>query len=52
MYWFRFSRLDCDEEATGESSRTFDERHKEHLKAPYMNISPIQTTTQYGRTLA
>ena len=33
IYWFRCSRLDCDEEYTGESSRTFVERYKEHLKA-------------------
>ena len=37
IYWFRCSRLDCDEEHTKELSRTFGERYKEPLKAP----SPI-----------
>ena len=32
IYWFK-----CDEEYIGESARTFEERYKEHLKAP----SPI-----------
>ena len=37
IYWFRCDRIDCEDEYTGESSRTFGERYKEHLKAP----SPI-----------
>ena len=32
-----FANIDCEEEYIGESSRTFEERYKEHLKAP----SPI-----------
>ena len=34
---FRCGRVDCDEEYTGESGRTFEERFREHMKAP----SPI-----------
>ena len=37
IYWYRCGRTECDEEYIGESARTFDERFKEHLKAP----SPI-----------
>ena len=36
--WYSFPwELECDEEYIGETSRTFGERYKEHLKAP----SPI-----------
>ena len=37
IYWYKCGRTECDEEYIGESARTFDERFKEHLKAP----SPI-----------
>ena len=37
IYRFKCNRVDCDDEYIGESSRTFGERFKEHLKAP----SPI-----------
>ena len=37
IYWFRCDRIYCEDEYIGESSRTFGERNKEHLKAP----SPI-----------
>ena len=37
IYWYRCGRTECDEEYIGESARTFDERFKEHFKAP----SPI-----------
>ena len=37
IYWFRCDKIDCKEDYIGESSRTFEERYKEHLKAP----SPI-----------
>ena len=37
IYWFRCDKIDCKEEYIGESSRTFEERYKEYLKAP----SPI-----------
>ena len=44
IYWLKCGRIDCDEEYIGESARTFEERYREHLKAP----SPIfehQNTT-------
>ena len=34
IYWFKCGRTECDEEYIGESARTFEERYKEHLKAP------------------
>ena len=34
IYRFKCERLECDEEYIGETSRTFGERFKEHLKAP------------------
>ena len=37
IYRYKCDRVECDEEYIGESSRTFGERFKEHLKAP----SPI-----------
>ena len=37
IYWYRCDNIDCDKEHIGESSRTFGERYREHLKAP----SPI-----------
>ena len=37
IYIYQCDRVDCDEEYIGESSRTFGERFKEHLKPP----SPI-----------
>ena len=37
IYRFKCDRLECDEEYIGETSRTFGERYREHLKAP----SPI-----------
>ena len=37
IYRYQCDREECDEEYIGESSRTFGERYKEHLKAP----SPI-----------
>ena len=37
LYRFKCNRVGCDDEYIGESSRTFGERFKEHLKAP----SPI-----------
>ena len=37
IYWFKCEKIVCEEEYIGESSRTFGERYKEHLKAP----SPI-----------
>ena len=37
IYCFKCDRIDCEDEYVGESSRTFGEMYKEHLKAP----SPI-----------
>ena len=37
IYWYRCGRAECDDKYIGESARTFEERFKEHLKAP----SPI-----------
>ena len=37
IYWYKCGRTECDDEYIGESARTFEERYKEHLKAP----SPI-----------
>ena len=37
IYWFKCDRTECDDECIGESARTFEERYREHLKAP----SPI-----------
>ena len=37
IYWYRCGRPECDDEYIEESARTFEERLKEHLKAP----SPI-----------
>ena len=37
IYWYQCGNLGCEEEYIGETSRTFGERYKEHLKAP----SPI-----------
>ena len=33
IYRYQCDRVECDEEYIGESSRTFEERFKEHLKA-------------------
>ena len=44
IYWFQCGNLSCDE-YIGETSRTFGERYKEHLKDP----SPIhQQSNQTG----
>ena len=32
--WYQCNNLGCDDEYIGETSRTFGERYKEHLKAP------------------
>ena len=37
IYWYRCGRTECNDEYIWESARTFEERFKEHLKAP----SPI-----------
>ena len=35
IYWFQCGDLTCNDECIGETSRTFGERFKEHLKEPY-----------------
>ena len=35
IYWFQCGDLVCDEEYIGETSRTFGERLKKHLKEPF-----------------
>ena len=35
IYRFKCNRVECHDEYIGESSRTFGERFKEHLKAPF-----------------
>ena len=49
IYRFKCDRLECDEEYIGETSRTFGERYREHLKAPspihdHSNISGYTTS--------
>ena len=34
IHWYKCAELACDEEYIGETSRTFGERYKEHLKEP------------------
>ena len=34
IYWYQCGDPGCDDEYIGETSRTFGERYKEHLKAP------------------
>ena len=42
--------MDCNEEYIGETSRTFDERFKEHLKAP-LDIHGHQSATGHSTIL-
>ena len=35
IYRYKCNRLECDEEYIGETARRFEERYKEHLKAPF-----------------
>ena len=51
IYRFKCDRLECDEEYIGETSRTFGERYREHLKAPspihdHSNISGYTTSLE------
>ena len=38
IYKYACDRVECDEEYTGKSSRTFGERFKEHQKGPIPHI--------------
>ena len=44
IYRFKCDRMDCDEEYIIESSRTFEERFKEHFKAPSPMYDHYNTT--------
>ena len=51
IHTFKCNRLECDDEYLGESSRTFGERFREHLKAPspihdHYNITGHSTTIE------
>ena len=50
IYWYQCGDLGCDDEYIGETSRTFGERYKEHLKAPsaihHHSIQTCHTTNQ------
>ena len=52
IYRYKCGRVDCDHEYIGESARNFEERFKEHLKAPspihdHINISDHSITNDY-----
>ena len=44
IYRYKCDRVECDEEYTGGSSRTFGERFKEHLKVPSPIYDHFNTT--------
>ena len=49
IYRYKCDRVDCDDKYIGESARNFEERYKEHLKAPspiydHLNISGHDVT--------
>ena len=51
IYWFKCGRTECNDEYIGESARTFEDRYKEHLKAPspifeHQNITGHTTTVE------
>ena len=51
IYRYKCKRVDCDDEYIGESSRTFGERYKEHLKTPspiydHYNITGHETSIE------
>ena len=46
IYWFQCGDLSCDDEYIEETSRTFGERYKEHLKDP----SPIHQHSNHTVT--
>ena len=41
IYWYQCGDLGCDDEYIGETSRTFGERYKEHLKPPLPFITTV-----------
>ena len=51
IYRFKCNRVECDDEYIGESSKTFGERFKEHLKVPspiydHYNITGHETSIE------
>ena len=50
IYWFKYDKIDCEEEYIGESSRTSGERYREHLKAP-LPIYEHQNNTGHTTSL-
>ena len=46
IYWYRCGRTECDDEYNGGYSRTFEERFKEHFKAPSPIYEHDNTTGQ------
>ena len=46
IYWYQCGDLGCDGEYIEETSRTFGERYKEHLKDPhpFINTATKQAT--------
>ena len=44
IYRIKYNRVDCDDEYIEESSRTFGERFREHLKAPSPRYDHYNTT--------
>ena len=44
IYRFKYDRVECDEEYIWESSRTFRQRFKEHLKLPSAIYDHFSTT--------
>ena len=51
IYRFKCNRVECDDEYIGESSRTFGERFKEHLKEPPSPIFDHFNTTGHPVSL-
>ena len=49
IFRYRCDRLEYDEEYIGESARTFGERIREHIKAPFPTYDHCNTT---GHTTA
>ena len=51
IYWYKCGRTECDNEYTGESTRTLGERYTEHLKGPhqYLNIIMLLVTNTSGK---
>ena len=51
IYWYLCGELMCDEEYIGETSRTFGERYKAHLKEPSPIYGHSNVTQYYNITI-